>query len=73
MSDINVKPTPIQRNSADVAVELTELFFRTNAVENANHVKEIYSEFFATAEYLRLNYRNLKGLVPEEILKLMNN
>lgn len=66
--NVNVNPTPIQRNSADVAVELLNIYYRVNAINDENEIANIYSKFYATAEFVRLNYRNLNGLVPEEIL-----
>lgn len=68
---LNVKPTPIQRNSADVATELTKLYYTSYAFDEPNEIAETYAKFYATAEYLRLNNRTLNKLVPEDIIKLV--
>jgi hypothetical protein len=69
---VNVNPSPIQRNSADVAIELTIEYFRRFGVNDQVEMTDVYSKFYATAEYLKLNHRRLEGLVPVEIVKLIS-
>lgn len=65
----NVKTKPIQRNSADVATELTEIYCDNYAFEDAEDLATIYAKFYAVAEYLRVNPNNLDHLVPENIIR----
>lgn len=48
-NDIKVSPTPIQRNLNDVAVELTQLYYKDNTASSVEDVKKTYIEFFKTA------------------------
>jgi hypothetical protein len=69
---ISVSPTPIQRNSADVALELTELYFKRYGLDSMQDITDAYSKFYATAEYLRMNHRKLENLVPEDIIRAIS-
>jgi hypothetical protein len=61
--NIKVSPTPIQRNSADVAMELIHLHVRLKATD-VNDFGELYSKYFAMAE-------TLKRKSPNELAKLL--
>ena len=50
MSDeVKVIPTPIQRNLNDVAMELTELYYRSINSNSIEKIQEVYKKFYATA------------------------
>lgn len=64
---VSVKPTPIQRNSLDVAMELVNLHVNKEAVE-ASELGELYARYYAIAYTLtRKGESELKDLLPEEI------
>ncbi|MGC8229007.1 hypothetical protein ACP2W0_08390 [Pseudobacillus badius] len=68
MSDkVKVSPTPIQRNSADVAIELLEMHLRKEAVD-ANEIEVLYAKYYALARALEATKAyDLKVLVTNEI------
>lgn len=67
--EIKVKPTPIQRNKHDVAIELLQIYIERTAV-NADDLESLYARFYALAQYVESkNIRSLQKLIPEEILK----
>lgn len=50
MSDeIKVKPTPIQRNVLDVAMELTQLYYECVTPKGVEEIQETFSKFYTTA------------------------
>lgn len=65
-----MSPTPIQRNSADVAIELLTIHKELNSVTTETELLELYAKFYATAEYLKRSPNYLAPLVPEEVMKL---
>jgi predicted secreted Zn-dependent protease len=66
---VKVRPTPIQRNSIDAAMELTYLYIDKFQNE-PEKLEEIYSRFYALASKLeRRHPDHLNSLIPEEILK----
>ena len=70
MSDnVNVKPTPIQRNEFDVALELTQLELRMG-VYASEDLEEIFAKYYAIAKVLK-NKRSeqLEALLSENLLK----
>ncbi|ELK47193.1 hypothetical protein [Halobacillus sp. BAB-2008] len=76
MSDkINVKPTPIQRNKLDTALELTKLQIETFGIEaNENEIENQFAKFYSLAATLEgTRHQRLGDLVPEEILKKIND
>lgn len=63
--NIRVSPTPIQRNSADVATELVQLHVRTNP-SDADAIGDLYKRYYAIAETLRKKSPNdLEKLLPD--------
>lgn len=69
--NIKVKPTPIQRNRFDVATELTQLYFEKFGVENEDHIKRVFTEYYSLAVQLEITAFNdaskLKEFLPEDI------
>lgn len=66
--NISVSPTPIQRNSLDVAMELLTLHVSKTPVE-ANELSELFAEYYSLANILhRKSPSDLKVFLPEEIL-----
>lgn len=75
--NINVEPTPIQRNAEDVAMELTQLFYRKGDYETPitiESLQETYAKFYAVARMMN-RYGSKSDTVPKleamlpEILK----
>lgn len=66
---VNVKPTPIQRNTSDVALELTKEFFRLSAsgVDSVEDLTKVYAQIYAVAEYCRLDNSKIAREVSEEV------
>jgi hypothetical protein len=50
--NVNVNPTPIQRNQRDVAMELTKLYFDRQGREEftIDKIKEVYINFYSVAK-----------------------
>jgi hypothetical protein len=70
--DIKVKPTPIQRNTLDVATELTQLYFSRYNPDTPEEIQEVFLKFYAVAEAAdNINYRYLKAYLPKEINKII--
>ncbi|MED1820996.1 hypothetical protein [Bacillus subtilis] len=68
MSDITTKPTPIQRNSLDVAIELTQLHVEQFGLEGKDDLANTYAKYYAIANTLKnKNLEALKKFLPEEI------
>lgn len=68
--NVSVKPTPIQRNPIDAAMELTQMYFKQGFYTGTEKLEDIYSKFYALTYYLdRSSPSQLIDLVPEEILK----
>lgn len=74
-NDVSVKPTPIQRNKLDVATELTQLHFEKFAVDDEEHIKQIFTEYYSLVQYLELirfkEIGKLKDFLPENIRKTL--
>lgn len=69
MSEVSVKPTPIQRNIYDVAVELVQLHVQRLGVDGED-LTELYTKYFSLVAVLSpTDTYNLKKLVPEELMK----
>lgn len=49
--EIKVSPTPIQRNYNDVAMELTQLYYKANHTGEytIERIQEVYKHFYAIA------------------------
>ena len=72
--DMKIKPTPIQRNSFDVAVDLTKLYYKTAPTNEtkADRIAEVFSMFFATAKLCDYS-ANLKELLPDNLKSILPN
>ena len=70
--DIKVKPTPIQRNASDVAMELLKLHIENEPADfSVEGLQNIYTKFYTTAKFLEsVHYTSLKDLLPEELKKI---
>lgn len=67
--DIRVNPTPIQRNLNDVAMELTQLYYREHPINDIEEVQETYAKFYAIAAKMYYpNHKVFDKLIPEEII-----
>lgn len=72
--DIKVKPTPIQRNKYDVAVELTNLYYSAAPISSVDEIANTFLQFFATAEGAEFIYtKELLEFMPEKLAKLVKN
>ncbi|MCB2300641.1 hypothetical protein [Clostridium tagluense] len=59
--EIKVNPTPIQRNINDVAMELTQLYYRSQNSNSIEKIQEVYRKFYATAKIVAgIPYSDLK-------------
>ncbi len=73
VNDINVKPTPIQRNALDVATELTLKYYSMYSTESVEEMQEIFLKFYSVAEAGRiLNYAELKEYMPEKMKQIID-
>jgi hypothetical protein len=67
---INVNPTPIQRNTLDVATELTQLYFKARTPADVEEIQDVYSKFYAVALTMQSKHpRSLSKLIPEDLVK----
>lgn len=71
--ELKVIPTPIQRNSLDVAMELTQLYYSAYGIkENIDEIQHDFLKFYAIADFADRNtYRQLVEFLPEEAKKLV--
>lgn len=68
--ELKTSPTPIQRNTFDVATELTMRYFQTNKPTSVEDMQDVFSKFFALAEVLQGTDRSkLANLIPDEVHK----
>lgn len=67
MSDrISVQPTPIQRNSKDVAIELLKLHASRVSV-GPDNIEELYTKYYSLAETLsKTPAHKLLDFIPAE-------
>lgn len=74
-NDLKIRPTPIQRNELDVAMELTQLHFKELSIEGEDHIKKVFTEYYSlikSLEYTAFNDRKkLYEFLPEDIKKNM--
>lgn len=67
---VEVDPTPIQRNAFDVAMELTDLYWKNSSEANIEKIDSIFSRFYATARILQhTNIDTLRKYVSEDFKK----
>ena len=71
--EVRVAPTPIQRNELDVAMELTEMYYKHNAFpESIEELRETYSKFFAVAKGLNnTSFTHLTDYMPNELKQII--
>jgi hypothetical protein len=65
--NVSSEPTPIQRNAEDVAIELTQLYYRKGDYTTPltiEGIQETYSKFYATARMMN-RYGNKSDTVPK--------
>nr|WP_324635452.1 hypothetical protein [Bacillus subtilis]WRS94205.1 hypothetical protein VDS57_02040 [Bacillus subtilis] len=68
MADKTIKPTPIQRNSLDVATELTQLHLEQFSVADEKEIADLYARYYTLAATLKnKSYVELLDFLPEEI------
>jgi hypothetical protein len=68
--DINVKPTPIQRNKFDVAVELVEFSKPYISYDNIEDIQNAFAKFYAIAAACeRTSHSKLKDSLPQDLKK----
>ncbi|MGW6666611.1 hypothetical protein [Peribacillus sp. NPDC055009] len=73
MTDVKVSPTPIQRNSLDVAMELTQMHKQLVGMGfESTDIAQTYAGYYALAQTLqRKSVDSLSGLVSDEILAVI--
>lgn len=72
--NINVNPTPIQRNSFDVAIELFQEYAKTNDVSKVEDIQAVFLKLYATVEGARfVGTKRLQSFMPEELKEIMKN
>ncbi|MFK9120711.1 hypothetical protein ACJEBK_28260 [Peribacillus frigoritolerans] len=76
MTDVKVSPTPIQRNSLDVAMELTQMHKQLMELMGmdfeSTDIAQTYAGYYALAQTLqRQSVDSLSGLVSDEILAVI--
>ncbi|WP_134705107.1 hypothetical protein [Ammoniphilus sp. YIM 78166] len=65
---IQVNPTPIQRNAFDVAIELTQLYTQRYSFDQ-NELEQMFTKYYAIARVLERTHPNdLQNLVPKDII-----
>lgn len=73
MSDnININPTPIQRNTKDVATELTLEYYKLHPDMTVEEIAEVYTKFYATAYVISMpHYSSLTDFVSADLKELI--
>ncbi|CAM3677724.1 hypothetical protein GCM10009865_47460 [Aeromicrobium ponti] len=65
---VKVKPTPMQRNRFDVAMELTERHM--GFVRDPERLEELFAKYYALAAYCEnSDVYSLKNLLDEDLLR----
>ncbi len=67
--DINVRPTPIQRNKLDVAMELTQLHTTIYSPGNKDEIAQLFAKYYSLARLLEGSKDKtlLTSFLPEEL------
>ncbi len=66
--EIKVNPTPNQRNLQDVAIELTQLYYRDRVVGEVGNIQETYLKFFSIASHaFNSSDERLDAYLPDSI------
>lgn len=69
--ELKLKPTPIQRNALDVAMELTQLYYSRKPFEGREDIAETFVNFYAAAELGKsASYSNLAEFLSDKLKKL---
>ncbi|AJD31186.1 hypothetical protein AAGC94_01120 [Clostridium sporogenes] len=71
----NLIPTPIQRNSNDVAMELLDIYlidqYESDKPIKVDDLINLYLKFYATAKMAeRVHYKYLKEYLPEGLKEM---
>ena len=70
MRNMEVKPTPIQRNINDVAIELTELYYSQYKFNSIDELSDTYSKFYSTVSILGVcSTEKMKNYLPDVFKK----
>lgn len=74
-NQISVKPTPIQRNSRDTAIDLIKLYLEHGYQVNQDEsLEDIYARFYSLVRVLDSKGAfELEPMIPEEILNKIYN
>ena len=66
--DLKVKPTPIQRNSLDVAMELTEMYYVSHNQGDLEEMQNTFAKFYSSVQVAQnLKITGVLDLVPKEL------
>lgn len=66
--NVNVNPTPIQRNSADVAIELLKIHTRLEGFAGPDDIEKAFARYYALAATLKATRpERLKQFITEDI------
>ncbi|AND39535.1 MULTISPECIES: hypothetical protein [Cytobacillus] len=69
---VKVKPTPIQRNKFDVAMELTNLHLRNYGIPE-EEVEGVFAKYYALAAYCESSdVYTIKNLIDADLLSKMS-
>lgn len=74
--EVKVKPTPIQRNSQDVAMELLNIYLKdqysTDKPVTAEELSDIYLKFYSMARAAEsTHYKKLEDYLPEKLKEMV--
>lgn len=71
--EVKVKPTPIQRNPHDVAIELLKIHIQNETVDySVEGLQNLYAKFYSTARCLEsVHFKYLKDYLPKELKELI--
>lgn len=67
-NEVKVRPTPIQRNLNDVAMELTQLYYKGVGPESVEELQKTYCKMYATAQYAVNNRNELSKKITPNLL-----
>lgn len=71
--EIKVKPTPIQRNAFDVAMELTQIYIQRIGIDSAEDIEERFMKYYSIACVCsNTNPSRLLDFVPDDLKKAYN-
>lgn len=71
--EIKVKPTPIQRNAFDVAMELTEIYIQRIGIDSEEEIEERFMKYYSIASICGSTHPSkLLDFVPDDLKKAYN-